>query len=288
MKGIILAGGLGTRLYPSTFAVSKQLMPLYDKPMIFYPLCTLMESGIRDITIVTTPKDKSGYEHLLSNGSRFGININYVEQSNPNGIAETFLITEKVIGKSSVCLILGDNLFFGDQSDDVFKEIFECSEILDGSIGVATKVRDPERYGVVEFDKDSNIISIEEKPIFPKSDLALTGIYYYDESVFEYVKQLKPSNRGELEITDLNQLYLNENRYDVKELGAGSSWLDTGTHESLLEASNFIKAIQTRLGSLISCPEEIGLKKGWITKDILLNEIEVYSKGPYYNYLKEL
>ena len=288
MKGIILAGGSGTRLYPSTFAVSKQLMPLYDKPMIFYPLSTLMESGIRDITIITTPQDKSGYIHLLSNGSRFGININYVEQSNPNGIAEAFLLTEKIIGKSSVCLILGDNLFFGNQADDVFKEMFECSKVLNGSIGVTTKVKDPERYGVVEIDKDSNIISIEEKPVFPKSDLALTGIYYYDESVFEYVKHLKPSDRGELEITDLNQLYLNENRYNVKELGAGSSWLDTGTHESLLEASNFIKAIQARLGTLIACPEEIGLKKRWITKDVLLKEIEVYSKGPYYNYLKGL
>lgn len=287
MKGIILAGGSGSRLYPSTYAVSKQLMPLYDKPMIFYPLSTLMKSGIRDIVLITTPEDCNSFKKLLGNGSRFGVTLEYVTQHKPNGIAEAFLLTKEVIGQDCVCLILGDNLFFGSQADTIFKTIVDQDHLL-GSYGIATRVRDPERYGVVEINNSKKVISIEEKPTSPKSDLALTGIYFYDSSVFQYAEKISPSSRGELEITDLNNLYLAENKYQVEELGSGDTWLDTGTHEALLEAANFIKAIQSRQGNLISSPEEIALKNGWITKDELVEYIKCYSKGPYYSYLKEL
>ena len=287
MKGIILAGGSGSRLYPSTYAVSKQLMPLYDKPMIFYPLSTLMKSGIRDIVLITTPEDCNSFKKLLGNGSRFGVTLEYVTQHKPNGIAEAFLLTKEVIGQDCVCLILGDNLFFGSQADTIFKTIVDQDHLL-GSCGIATRVRDPERYGVVEINNSKKVISIEEKPTSPKSDLALTGIYFYDSSVFQYAEKISPSSRGELEITDLNNLYLAENKYQIEELGSGDTWLDTGTHEALLEAANFIKAIQSRQGNLISSPEEIALKNGWITKDELVEYIKCYSKGPYYSYLKEL
>lgn len=285
MKGIILAGGSGTRLYPITRSVSKQILPVYDKPMIYYPLSVLMLAGIREILIISTPTDIGLYENLLGNGSQLGIQISYKIQPSPDGLAQAFILGEEFIGDDNVCLILGDNIFYGYN----FRSILEdAANLKDGSIVFGYYVNDPERYGVVEFDASGKVISIEEKPEVPKSNYAVTGLYFYSNDVVEKAKNLKPSKRGELEITDLNRLYLNENRLNVKLLGRGFAWLDTGTHDSLLQASNFIATIEQRQGLKVSCIEEIAFKKGFINKNQLLELAKPLSKNQYGQYLIHL
>lgn len=285
MKGIILAGGSGTRLYPITRSVSKQIIPVYDKPMIYYPLSVLMLAGIREILLISTPTDIGLYENLLGDGSQLGIKISYKIQPSPDGLAQAFILGEEFIGNDNVCLILGDNIFYGYG----FRGILEdAATLTDGSIVFGYYVNDPERYGVVEFDPTGKVLSIEEKPEQPKSNYAVTGLYFYSNDVVEKAKNLKPSKRGELEITDLNRLYLNENRLNVKLLGRGFAWLDTGTHDSLLQASNFIATIEQRQGLKVSCIEEIAYKKGFITKDQLLELAHPLSKNQYGQYLIHL
>lgn len=285
MKGIILAGGSGTRLYPITRSVSKQILPVYDKPMIYYPLSVLMLAGIREILVISTPTDIGLYENLLGDGTQLGINISYKIQPSPDGLAQAFILGEEFIGDDNVCLILGDNIFYGYN----FRNILEdAASLKDGSIVFGYYVNDPERYGVVEFDPTGKVISIEEKPEKPKSNYAVTGLYFYSNDVVEKAKNLKPSKRGELEITDLNRLYLNENRLNVKLLGRGFAWLDTGTHDSLLQASNFIATIEQRQGLKVSCIEEIAYKKGFINKEQLLELAQKLSKNQYGLYLIHL
>ncbi len=285
MKGIILAGGSGTRLYPITKSISKQIIPVYDKPMIYYPLSVLMLAGIRDILIISTPQDISLYERLLEDGRQLGINIEYAVQPSPDGLAQAFIIGEKFIGNDSVCMILGDNIFYGYN----FRSILEdAASVKDGAIVFGYYVNDPERYGVAEFDADGKVLSIEEKPQSPKSNYAVTGLYFYSNDVVAKAKSLKPSVRGELEITDLNRLYLNENRLNVKLLGRGFAWLDTGTHDSLLQASNFIATIEQRQGLKVSCIEEIAYKKGYINKEQLLELAKPLLKNQYGEYLFNL
>ncbi|HSH20602.1 MAG TPA: glucose-1-phosphate thymidylyltransferase RfbA [Draconibacterium sp.] len=285
MKGIILAGGSGTRLYPITRSVSKQILPVYDKPMIYYPLSVLMLAGIKDILIISTPTDIGLYENLLGTGSQLGIKISYKIQPSPDGLAQAFILGEEFIGDDNVCLILGDNIFYGYN----FRSILEdAASLKDGSIVFGYYVNDPERYGVVEFDAAGKVISIEEKPDHPKSNYAVTGLYFYSNDVVEKAKNLKPSKRGELEITDLNRLYLNEERLNVKLLGRGFAWLDTGTHDSLLQASNFIATIEQRQGLKVSCIEEIAYKKGFISKEQLLELAQPLIKNQYGQYLIDL
>lgn len=282
MKGIILAGGAGTRLYPITEALSKQLIPVYDKPMIYYPLSVLMLAGIRDILIISTPRDLPGFKTLLGDGTRLGLHFAYKEQPSPDGLAQAFILGEEFIGGDEVCMVLGDNIFYGHGLGDI---LIEASKLKNGAAVFGYAVTDPERYGVVEFDQKGKVISLEEKPSQPKSKYAVTGLYFYDNSVVSRAKALKPSARGELEITDLNMLYLNDGMLNVKLLGRGTAWLDTGTYESLLQASNFMATLEQRQGLKVSCIEEIAYKRGYITREKLLQIAEPVSKSQYGKYL---
>ncbi|MFW2489249.1 glucose-1-phosphate thymidylyltransferase RfbA [Clostridium chromiireducens] len=284
-KGIILAGGSGTRLYPLTMVTSKQLLPVYDKPMIYYPLSTLMLAGIKDILIISTPNDLPNFEKLLGDGSRYGINLSYKEQPSPDGLAQAFLLGEEFIGKDNCAMILGDNIFHGN---GLTKHLKKAVENEGRGTVFGYYVDDPERFGVVEFDENGKAVSLEEKPLVPKSNYAVTGLYFYDNKVCEYAKSLKPSPRGELEITDLNKIYLENEKLDVITLGRGYGWLDTGTVDSLTEASEYVKVIETRQGLKIACLEEISYKNGWIDKDTLLESAEQYGKSPYGQHLKNV
>lgn len=285
MKGIILAGGSGTRLYPITIGVSKQLLPIYDKPMIYYPLSVLMLAGIQDILVITTPEDKTSFERLLGDGSQLGVNLSYATQPSPDGLAQAFIIGEEFIGADPVCLVLGDNIFFGQGFSPRLKAIAQKSQ---GATVFGYQVMDPERFGVVEFDDNYKVLSIEEKPEKPKSNWAITGLYFYDNKVVEYAKKVKPSERGELEITSLNEMYLNDNNLSVELLGRGFAWLDTGTHDSLIEAGSFVETVQKRQGMMIACPEEIAWRNGWMSKERLLTIAEKLHKNEYGSYIKKL
>ena len=287
MKGIILAGGSGTRLYPLTMVTSKQLLPVYDKPMIYYPLSTLMLAGIKDILIISTPTDLPSFERLLGDGSDYGISLSYAVQPSPDGLAQAFLIGEEFIDGDSCAMVLGDNIFYGNGFKKLLKEAKEDAENGKSTI-FGYFVDDPERFGVVEFDENEKVISIEEKPQNPKSNYCVTGLYFYNSEVTEKAKKVKPSKRGELEITDLNVLYLNEDKLNVKLLGRGFAWLDTGTMESLNEASNFVRMVQHRQSVMISAPEEIAYNEGWITKEELMKAAEKYGKSPYGEHLKKV
>ncbi|WP_373702830.1 glucose-1-phosphate thymidylyltransferase RfbA [Neisseria dentiae] len=285
MKGIILAGGSGTRLYPITRGVSKQLLPVYDKPMIYYPLSVLMLSGIRDVLVISTPEDMSGYQRLLGDGSDFGISISYAIQPSPDGLAQAFLIGEQFIGNDRVCLVLGDNIYFGEHFSNKLAAAASCEN---GATVFGYQVADPQRFGVVEFDENFKAVSIEEKPAKPKSNYAVTGLYFYDNDVIQIAKQIRPSPRGELEITDVNQTYLAQGRLNVELLGRGFAWLDTGTHDSLLEAAHFVHTIESRQGLKVACLEEIAFKKGWLTADQLEARIQPLAKTGYGQYLQKL
>ena len=284
-KGIILAGGSGTRLYPATKSISKQLMPVYDKPMIYYPLSTLLLAGIRDILIITTPQDRECFVNLLGTGERWGINISYDLQPSPDGLAQAFIIGEAFIGNDNCALILGDNIFYGYGFS---QKLQEAAQQATGATVFAYWVNDPERYGVVEFDSKGQAVSLEEKPANPRSNYAVTGLYFYDQQVVEMAKAIKPSARGELEITDLNRLYLKQNTLRVETLGRGYAWLDTGTHESLLQASNYIATIQERQGLMVACPEEIAYRMGYISQNQLLAMGEPMKKNGYGKYLLKI
>ncbi|ADY12222.1 glucose-1-phosphate thymidylyltransferase RfbA [Sphaerochaeta globosa] len=287
MKGIILAGGAGTRLYPLTMVTSKQLLPIYDKPMIYYPLSTLMLAGIKDILIISTPDDTPRFEHLLGDGSQFGIHLSYKVQPSPDGLAQAFLLGEEFIGSDTCAMVLGDNIFYGNGFTPLLRKA-----VSDAEQGKATVfgyyVLDPERFGVVEFDESGNVVSVEEKPKQPKSNYAITGLYFYDNRVVQLAKQVKPSARGELEITDLNRLYLEAGDLKVQLLGRGFAWLDTGTMDSLVDAADFVRMIEKRQGIKISAPEEISFRNGWISREKLLESASRYGKSPYGEHLKRV
>ena len=285
MKGIILAGGSGTRLYPLTMVTSKQLLPIYDKPMIYYPLSVLMDAGIREILIISTPDDTPRFEALLGDGHQFGIELSYAVQPSPDGLAQAFIIGEEFIGDDNVAMVLGDNIFHGHGRR---KRLQAAANKKSGATVFGYYVDDPERFGIVEFDSDGKAISIEEKPEHPKSNYCVTGLYFYDNRVVEYAKNLAPSDRGELEITDLNKIYLENGELEVTLLGQGFTWLDTGTHESLVEATNFVKTVETHQHRKIACPEEIAYLQHWITRDQLLKDIEPLKKNQYGQYLLDV
>ncbi|QSH57998.1 glucose-1-phosphate thymidylyltransferase RfbA [Photobacterium damselae subsp. damselae] len=285
MKGIILAGGSGTRLYPITMGVSKQLLPVYDKPMIYYPLSVLMLAGIKDVLIITTPEDQSSFKRLLGDGSQFGISLEYAIQEKPEGLAQAFIIGEEFIGDKSVCLVLGDNIFWGQGFSP---KLVSAAKQTSGATVFGYEVQDPERFGVVEFDEAFNAISIEEKPKQPKSNYAVTGLYFYDNDVVRIAKDIQPSERGELEITSINQAYLDRGDLKVELLGRGFAWLDTGTHESLLEASSFVETIEKRQGFKIACLEEIAYRQGWMSKDDVKEGAESLKKNGYGQYLLKM
>ncbi|MCF7487639.1 glucose-1-phosphate thymidylyltransferase RfbA [Vibrio sp. A2-1] len=288
MKGIILAGGSGTRLYPITQGVSKQLLPVYDKPMIYYPLSVLMLAGINEILIITTPEDESSFKRLLGNGDKYGIKLDYAVQSSPDGLAQAFIIGEEFIDSSSVCLVLGDNIFYGQYFSPKLRSAVENAENGIGATIFGYQVKDPERFGVVEFDADRKVISIEEKPIKAKSNYAVTGLYFYDNNVVELAKKVEPSERGELEITTLNELYLKQGNLNVEMLGRGFAWLDTGTYESLLEAAQFVETIEKRQGFKIACLEEIAFNQGWLNKEQIKERASLMAKNSYGGYLSAL
>lgn len=285
MKGIVLAGGSGTRLYPITMGISKQLLPIYDKPMVYYPISVLMLAGIRDILIITTPEDMPAFQRLLGDGSQFGINLSYEIQPSPDGLAQAFIIGEKFINNEKCALVLGDNIYFGQSFG---KKLEDAAKAESGATVFGYQVLDPERFGVVEFDKNFKALSIEEKPVKPKSNWAVTGLYFYDNNVVEMAKQIKPSARGELEITTLNQMYLEQGKLQVELLGRGFAWLDTGTHDSLVEASQFIHTIEKRQGMKVACLEEIALRNGWLDKQAVMAQAEKMSKNGYGRYLRML
>ena len=288
MKGIVLAGGSGTRLYPSTMTVSKQLLPVYDKPMIYYPISVLMLAGIREILIISTPHDLPNFKTLLGDGSQFGVTFSYKEQPSPDGLAQAFILGEEFIGNDNVALILGDNIFYGAGFSAQLKNAVKNAKDKKEATVFGYLVKDPERFGVVEFDKNGKAVSIEEKPTEPKSNYAVTGLYFYDNSVIEKAKSLKPSKRGELEITDLNRIYLEESKLNVEKFGRGFAWLDTGTHNSLLKAGQYVQTIEENQGIKIACLEEIAIRMGYLSKDEILQNILTYKNNEYYNYIKQL
>ena len=287
MKGIVLAGGTGTRLHPLTLAVSKQLLPVYDKPMIYYPLSVLMLAGIREILIISTPKDLPSFKLLMGDGSRFGIKLSYKEQPSPDGLAQAFIIGEDFIGEDDVCLVLGDNIFYGAGLQKILSNALMTVKQENKTVVFGNYVSDPERYGVAEFDEHKNVISIEEKPVNPKSNFAVVGLYFYPNSVIEIAKKVTPSSRGELEITSVNEVYLQQGNLKMQILSRGFAWLDTGTHEALTEATEFVKAVEKRTGLKIACLEEIGLSMKWLSKEGMINSIEG-KKGEYYAYLADI
>lgn len=288
MKGIVLAGGSGTRLYPLTMVTSKQLLPIYDKPMVYYPLSTLMLAGIKDILIISTPQDLPNFEKLLGDGSNYGINLSYKVQPTPDGLAQAFILGEEFIGNDSCAMVLGDNIFYGNGFSKILKEAVKNAEENKRASVFGYYVDDPERFGVVEFDDNGHVISVEEKPQVPKSNYAITGLYFYDNRVVDVAKQMKPSARGELEITDLNRVFLENNELDVQLLGRGFAWLDTGTMDSLVDAADFVRMVEQRQGVKISAIEEIAYKNGWITKDKLLESAQRYGKSTYGQHLKKV
>lgn len=288
MKGIVLAGGAGTRLHPSTIAVSKQLLPIYDKPMIYHPISVLMLAGIKDILIISTPVDLTNFKRLLGDGSQFGIKFSYKEQPSPDGLAQAFILGEEFINGDDVALVLGDNIFYGGGFSGKLKSVVNNIKEFGGATVFGYPVKDPQRFGVVEFDEAGKVLSLEEKPQNPKSHYAVTGLYFYDKKVVDYAKNLKPSARGELEITDLNNIYLKNGNLNVELLGRGFAWLDTGTHHSLLQAGQFVKTVEDNQGIKIACLEEVAYRMGFVTKEELIQNIEKYKNNEYFTYVREV